>query len=65
MSRSDFFNSEGYADPTAYSVIKKENALEARVKALVKTLRTIVKLSGFELVGRFEFIDIKSGRRFK
>ena len=65
MSRSDFFNSEGYPDPTAYAAIKEENDLEARVTALVKALRTIARLSGFDFVGRFELVDRKTGRHFK
>ena len=65
MSRSDYFNGEGYADPTAYAVIKEENDLEARVTALVRALRTIARLSGFDFVGRFELVDQKTGRHFK
>ncbi len=65
MSRSDYFNNEGYADPTAYAAIKEENELEARVAALVKSLRTIAGLSGFDFVGRFELVDRKTGRHFK
>lgn len=65
MSRCDYCNSEGYPDPTAYAVIKEENDLEARVTALVKALRTIARLSGFDFVGRFELVDQKTGRHFK
>jgi hypothetical protein len=65
MSRSDYCNNEGYPDPTAYAVIKEENDLEARVTALVKALRTIARLSGFDFVGRFELVDQKTGRHFK
>lgn len=65
MSRSDYCNSEGYPDPTAYAVIKEENDLEARVTALVRALRTIARLSGFDFVGRFELVDQKTGRHFK
>ena len=65
MSRSDYFNSEGYADPTTYAAIKEENDLEARVTALVRALRTIARLSGFDFVGRFELVDQKTGRHFK
>ena len=65
MSRSDYFNAEGYADPTAYAVLKEESELDARVNALVKALRTIAKLSGFEFFGRFELGDLKTGKHFK
>jgi hypothetical protein len=65
MSRSDYYNGEGYPDPTAYAAIKEENELEARVSSLVKALRTIVMLSGFDFVGRFELVDLRTGRHFK
>ena len=65
MSRSDFFNGEGYPDPTAYAVIRDDNELEARVIALVKVLRTTAMLSGFDFAGRFELVDRKTGRHFK
>lgn len=65
MSRSDYYNSEGYPDQTAYAAIKEENELEARVSSLVKALRTIVMLSGFDFVGRFELVDLRTGRHFK
>lgn len=65
MSRSDYYNSEGYPDTTAYAAIKEENELEARVSSLVKALRTIVRLSGFDFVGRFELVDLRTGRHFK
>lgn len=65
MSRSDYYNSEGYPDPTAYAAIKEENELEARVSSLVKALRTIVRLSGFDFIGRFELVDLRTGRHFK
>ena len=65
MSRSDYYNGEGSPDPTAYAAIKEENELEARVSSLVKALRTIVMLSGFDFVGRFELVDLRTGRHFK
>lgn len=40
-------NSEGYNDPTAYSAIKAENAREADLARLVKTLKYVIGLSEF------------------
>lgn len=65
MSRSDYFNSEGYPDPTAYAVIQEENEAEKRVSLFVKVVKEIAEISGIAFVGRFEVVDKKSGRHFK
>lgn len=57
-------NSEGYNDPTAYSAIKAENAREADLARLIKTLKYIISLSEFELVGRIVLRD-KDGREYR
>lgn len=61
----DYYNHEGYPDPTAYEVIKNEKNLETKVTLLIKALRTVISLCGFELVGRIELRDVKTGRFFK
>ena len=62
-------NSEGYSDPTAYEglrpIIEEENALERRVNQLIKTLKYITGLAGFELISRIEIKDKKTGRIFR
>ncbi len=60
-----FYNSEGYPNPTAYGVIKEETELEKKVGFLIKILKFIIRESGFELIGRIEIRDVKSGRVFK
>jgi len=62
---SDFFNSEGYPDPTAYATIKQENDLEKKCNLLIKVLKAIIELSGFRLLNRIELKDEKSGRVFR
>lgn len=57
-------NSEGYNDPTAYGAIKAENAREAELARLVKTLKYVIDLSEFELVGRIVLRD-KDGREYR
>ena len=49
-------NSEGYNDPTAYGAIKSENAREAELARLIKTLKYVIGLSEFE-DGHMEFQD--------
>ena len=66
---SPFFNSEGYADPTAYfgtkNIIKEEKELEDKVHTLVHVIRDIVNLAGFEVIGRIQFKHKKTGREFR
>ena len=57
-------NSEGYNDPTAYSAIRAENAREADLARLSKTLKYIISLSEFDLVGRIVLRD-KDGREYR
>jgi len=63
------YNSEGYPDPTAFagikSVIKEETDVEKRANDLIKHLKYVISLSGFELIERIKFRDNKSGREFK
>ncbi len=69
MNRNPKKNSEGYPDPTAYEglrpIIEEENALERRVNQLIKTLKYITGLAGFELISRIEIKDKETGRIFR
>lgn len=62
-------NSEGYSDPTAFealqTIIKEESELEKKVNFVIKVLKFIIRESGFELIGRIEIRDTKTGRVFK
>lgn len=67
--RNPKYNSEGYADPTAYEgmkeVVKMENETEKRVSELVKVLKFIIRSAGFELTERIRLKDTKTGREYK
>ncbi len=70
-------NHEGYRDPTAdraMSVIEREKAIEAARREemiaeknhmLMKSIRCIVELAGFEIVGRITLKHKRSGKVFK
>lgn len=64
-----YYNSEGYADPTAYAgtknIIKEETATEKKASDLIRTLKFIIRLGGFELIERIKIKDTKTGREFK
>ena len=57
-------NAEGYHDPTAYNALKKEADRENDLNHLIKTLKYVIGLSDFELVGRIVLRD-KDGREYR
>lgn len=63
------YNSEGYADPTAYygtkEIIREESETEKRAYDLIKVLKFIIRLAGFELIERVKIKDTKTGREFR
>ena len=63
------YNSEGYADPTAYygtkEIIREENETEKRAYDLIKVLKFIIRSCGFELIERVKIKDTKTGREFR
>lgn len=67
MNSNPYYNSQGYADPTTYAgtknIIREET--ERWASELMKTLKHIVRLSGFELIERIKIKDTKTGREFK
>ena len=63
------YNSEGYADPTAYygtkEIIRDESETEKRAYDLIKVLKFIIRSCGFELIERVKIKDTKTGREFR
>lgn len=68
-NKNPYFNSEGYADPTAFhgmkSVIKEESEMGRKVHMLITTLKNLVELSGFEFIGRIQIKDKRTGKEFR
>ena len=68
-SKSPYYNSEGYADPTAYGALKPimqaDAALESKVNFLIKVLKFIANEAGYDVTNRIELCDRKTGRVFK
>lgn len=61
-------NGEGYNDPTAagaMAAVRKEEAIAEKNHMLMKSIRCIVDLAGFEIVGRITLKHKKSGKVFK
>lgn len=63
------YNSEGYADPTAYygtkEIIREESETEKRAYDLIKVLKFIIRSCGFELIELVKIKDTKTGREFR
>lgn len=59
------YNHEHYIDLTANTAVNNVMAEEAECRKLMKTLKYIVDLSGFELVDRIQLKHRKSGRVYK
>lgn len=63
------YNSEGYADPTAYygtkEIIREESETEKRACDLIKVLKFIIRSCGFELIERVKIKDTKTGKEFR
>ena len=59
-------NSEGYFDPTAYlgtrDIVREETESEQKNRTIIQTFRKIAELAGFEIIGRIELKDKKTGR---
>ena len=55
-------NKEGYKDPTAYKVLRKEQLEEERFKRLMATIFYICENAGFHIEERLVIKDLKTGR---
>ena len=69
---SDFYNTEGYKDSTAYKAImaieevkKRKMKEQAEHDKLVQHIKYVVELAGFKLSSRVKFVNKQSGRRYE
>lgn len=60
--RKLFENGEGYSDPTAYAVLKKEEEEYERFHKLLNTIFYICEMAGFHLENRIVLKDNRTGR---
>lgn len=62
-------NASGCADPTAHDALlpiaQEEAALEARTTKLIKALKSMIDLAGYDLIARIEIRDRESGKTFR
>lgn len=66
---SGLYNGSGCKDPTAYEVIKTEDARERaerlRLTRLIDCIKTLIELTGFELTDRIRLRDKASGKEYR
>jgi hypothetical protein len=68
-----WLNGSGYVDPTAYAAMKnvhseekiRDQPIDEAAHKVITTMKNILDLSGFELVGRIQIRHKKSGKIFK
>lgn len=62
-------NASGCLDPTAHDALlpiaQADAALEVRTTRLIKALKTMIDLAGYDLVARIEIRDRESGKIFR
>lgn len=58
-------NGSGYKDLTAYEGMKPVVESEKRANKLIKSIKIMSDLAGFDVVGRIQIKDKKSGREYK
>lgn len=60
-----WLNNSGCPDPTAYEAMKKVNLVDDNAHKVITTIKNILDLSGFELIGRIQIRHKKSGKIYK
>lgn len=54
-------NASGYPDPTAYQAIQAVDEQAKRVDGVIRVIKYIIGLAGFELISRIEIRDRRTG----
>lgn len=64
MSHNPKFNNSGSPDPTAYSAIKHVSDKDRQALDLIKVMKMVAQVSGFEVMNRITIRDKKTGREW-
>jgi hypothetical protein len=60
-----WLNNSGCPDPTAFEAMKRVNLVDDNAHKVITTIKNILDLSGFELIGRIQIRHKKSGKIYK
>lgn len=63
--KSSNTNAAGYLDPTAAEAIKNVSEEDERVSRLIKAIKILIRLSGFEPINRLELKSKETGRIYR
>lgn len=62
-------NPEGYADPTAFHALmniqSEQDADEIRMQRVIKTVKNMIDLAGFDILNRIELKSRDTGRIYR
>ena len=58
-------NGEGYKDPTADEAVEHADRTPEPVMKVVRMLRDIAGLAGYDIVGRIHLRDRETGKEYK
>lgn len=58
-------NEEYYPDPTAYAVLKSIQSTDKQVTEMIKCMKSIAVICGFDVVNRIELRDRKTGKVYR
>ncbi len=58
-------NAEGYPDPTADRAIKRADKTPEQVSELIRTIKAVAALAGYEITNRVQMKNRKTGRIYK
>ena len=62
--QNPYFNYEAYADPTPYYAIKSMSD-DDKLNKLIGIIKDVTAMSNFEIIGRIEFRNKKTGKIYK
>ncbi len=65
MNNNLKLNSEGYPDPTACAALKSIEITDERANTIIKSLKNLIRLAGFETIDCIKIRDRKTGREFR
>ncbi|EGT4823083.1 hypothetical protein DBN39_00760 [Clostridioides difficile] len=58
-------NKSGYLDSTAYEAIRKIDKEKQEANILIELIKKMAKIAGFEVIGRIELRNKKTGVLYK
>lgn len=58
-------NAEGYPDPTADKAIKRADRAPEQVAEVIRLMRAVAALAGYDIINRIHLKDQKTGKEYK